>query len=71
MGVPKEALPPYILDCDLPEDGEQVLLSLCYGGPVCLDTCVVEPDEELGELYSLEKHGEFDDVAAWAYVPAV
>ena len=53
--------PEYILDCVLPDDGQEILVVTKYG----VDTDVCGIDEE----YYLESGRSWDDVIAWAEMP--
>ena len=52
----------YMLDCPMPEDGDEILVATSYG--VDTDTVYMS-----GNGYSLEDRGDWDDVIAWAYMP--
>jgi len=51
------------LACQMPEDGQEVLISTKYGH-IFLDTCVYEDG-----IYGLEEYGCWDDVLAWMPIP--
>lgn len=51
----------YMLDCPLPDDGQEILVATKYG--VDVDVCGID------EGYYLEKQGDWDDVLAWASMP--
>ena len=53
--------PEYILDCVLPDDGQEILIVTKWG--VDTDVCGID------EGYYLEKRGDWDDVIAWAEMP--
>lgn len=59
-------LPAYIFACDMPDDGEEILIATGYG--VSQDVCCVDCDE-CNNLISLETNGDWDDVRAWAAMP--
>lgn len=52
----------YVLDCSLPEDGEEILILTRYG--VFSDTCVYDEG-----WWFLDKNGDWEDVIAWAKLP--
>lgn len=54
-------VPEYILDCVLPDDGQEILVVTKYG--VDTDVCGID------EGYYLENSGDWDDVMAWAEMP--
>lgn len=54
---------PYVFICDMPEDGEDILIQTQWG--VSSDVC--ECDCDYG--YGLEERGDWDDVIAWAKMP--
>lgn len=54
---------PYAFICDMPEDGEDILVQTQWG--ISSDVC--EYDCDYG--YGLEERGDWDDVIAWAYFP--
>ena len=54
---------PYIFICDMPEDGEEILVETPYG--VSVDECGLDYDYG----YYLEERGDWDDVIAWAKMP--
>ena len=49
--------------CQLPEDGQEILISTHWG--VSLDTCDIDPDYG----YGLENNGDWDGVLAWMPLP--
>lgn len=53
--------PEYILDCVMPDDGQEILIVTKYG--VDTDVCGID------EGYYLENRGDWDDVIAWAEMP--
>lgn len=52
-----------VFACQMPEDGQEILISTKYGN-VFLDTCVYD-----GEFYELEEYGDWWDVIAWMPLP--
>lgn len=55
-------LPAYILDCEMPEDGQVVLIATKWG--VDTDVCATD-----GDFTGLEGRGDWDGVKAWAAMP--
>lgn len=53
--------PAYMLDCLLPDDGQEILIATRWG--VDTDICCVD------EFYYLESRGDWEDVLAWAEMP--
>ena len=53
--------PEYILDCVMPDDGQEILIATKQG--VDTDVCGID------EGYYLENRGDWDDVIAWAEMP--
>ena len=53
--------PEYILDCEMPDDEQEILIVTKYG--VDTDVCGID------EGYYLENRGDWDDVIAWAEIP--
>ena len=59
-----EELPEFMFDCELPEDGEEILI--CFsGGMISQDIYEYDPDYGAG----LEGNGDFDGVIAWMPLP--
>lgn len=56
-----EVEPEYMLDCPLPDDGEEILVATKHG--VEVDVCGID------EGYYLENRGDWEDVLAWAPMP--
>ena len=56
-----DCVPEYILDCVLPDDGQEILVATKYG--VDTDICGID------EGYYLEFRGDWDNVIAWAEMP--
>lgn len=54
-------IPEYILDCVMPDDGQEILIVTKYG--VDTDICGID------EGYYLEIRGDWDNVIAWAERP--
>ena len=59
-------VPEYIFDCEMPGDGEEILIATRWG--VDKDICSVDCDE-CNNLIGLEDHGDWDGVLAWAAMP--
>lgn len=53
----------FVYDCDLPEDGQEILVTL-IGGAICRDICYID---KIG--YHLESGYDWDDVLKWAPMP--
>lgn len=58
--------PLYMLDGSMPEDWQEILIVTKYG--VENDTNYIDCDE-CGNLFYLDRHGDWDDVLAWAEIP--
>ena len=56
-----DCVPEYILDCKMPDDGQEILIVTKYG--VDTDICGID------EGYYLEIRGDWDNVMAWAEMP--
>lgn len=52
----------FIYDCEMPEDGEEILIATKFG--VSVDTCVRDD-----YAVFLDRYDDFDGVFAWAYIP--
>lgn len=65
MGLVEDDLPPFAYDCLLPDDGEEVLITNCYGD-VEFDTFV--RDEYNGCYF--EERCDDGEVIAWAHKPS-
>jgi len=50
-------------DCPMPDDGQKILISSCWG--IFIDVCIY--DSEFG--YGLEDHDDWDGVDAWMPLP--
>lgn len=59
----EEYVPEYIFDCEMPEDGEEILIATNWG--VDKDICCNDWDYGIG----LEGRGDWDGVLAWAEMP--
>lgn len=59
----EEDAPEYIFDCEMPEDGEEILIASKWG--VDKDICCNDWDYGIG----LEGCGDWDGVLAWAEMP--
>ena len=55
-------VPTYILDCEMPKQGADILVDTGYA--VLVDTCCIDHDGHIRLLY-----GDWDDVTAWANLP--
>lgn len=53
----------YIFDCEMPEDGQEILVATKWG--VDKDICCNDPDYGI----ELEGRGDWDGVFAWAEMP--
>ena len=53
--------PEYILDCEMPDDEQEILIVTKYG--VDTDVCGID------EGYYRENRGDWDDGIAWAEIP--
>lgn len=53
--------PEYMLNCPLPDDGEEILVATKYG--VDVDVCGIDGG------YYLKNRGDWEDVLAWAPIP--
>ncbi len=60
-------IPEYILSCKMPKDGQDILIATSWG--VSQDLCMADCDEVGNNMYSLEDHGDWDGVKAWADMP--
>ena len=65
-GYSEYEIPEYIFDCELPDDGQEILIATSWG--VDKDICCIDCDE-VNNLYELEIHGDWDGVIAWAAIP--
>ena len=59
-----EELPEFMFDCELPEDGEEILI--CFSSGI-ISQDIYEYDPDLGA--GLEGNGDFDGVIAWMPLP--
>lgn len=59
-------VPEYMFTCEMPDDGQKVLIATSWG--VSKDVCSTDVNE-LNYLYGLEDHGDWDGVLAWAAMP--
>lgn len=59
----EEDMPEYVFDCEMPEDGEEILIAT--EGYVDKDICCNDWDYGIG----LEGRGDWDGVLAWAEMP--
>ena len=65
-GYAEYEIPEYIFDCELPDDGQEILIATSWG--VDKDICCIDYDE-VNNIYELETHGDWDGVIAWAEMP--
>lgn len=56
-------MPEFIYDCEMPEDGQEILIATPWGTDK--DTCSNDWEYGIG----LECHDDFDNVYAWAALP--
>ena len=68
QGLSKDEYPAYIFDCDLPDDGRDILV-LTTSGFVYQDTCMIDDCYGGYNSFYLDNLGDWDDVVAWAYIP--
>ena len=59
-------IPEYIFSCEMPKDGQEILVATSWG--VSQDLCMIDCDER-NNLFSLETRGDWDGVKAWADMP--
>jgi hypothetical protein len=59
-------IPEYIFSCEMPDDGQEILVATSWG--VSQDLCMIDCDE-CNNLFELETRGDWDGVKAWAYMP--
>ena len=59
-------VPEYMFDSEMPKDGQEILIATGWG--VDKDVCSVDGDG-CNNLISLESHGDWDGVMAWAAMP--
>lgn len=59
-------IPEYMFSCEMPEDGEEILIATNWG--VSQDVCMVDCDS-CNNLLSLKTNGDWDGVKAWAAMP--
>lgn len=60
-------IPEYMFSCEMPEDGQEILIATNWG--VSLDVCVVDYDDVENSATHLEGHDDWDGVKAWAAMP--
>lgn len=67
-GLSESEYPPYIFDCEMPDDNRDILV---WGknGYVWQDTCMADDGYAGYNSLYLDNHGDWDDVVAWAYLP--
>ncbi len=68
VGYANYEIPEYILSCEMPEDGQEILVATSWG--VSQDRCIVECDWFDNCIYGLETRGGWDGVKAWTEMPA-
>ena len=56
-------MPEFVYDCEMPEDGQEILIATPWGTD--MDTCSNCAEYGIG----LECHDDFDNVYAWAELP--
>lgn len=59
-------IPEYIFSCEMPDDGQEILVATSCG--VSQDLCMIDCDE-CNNLFELETRGDWDGVKAWADMP--
>lgn len=59
-------IPEYMFSCEMPEDGQEILVATNWG--VSQDLCMIDCDE-CNNLFELETRGDWDGVKAWADMP--
>lgn len=59
-------IPEYMFSCEMPEDGQEILVATSWG--VSQDLCMIDCDE-CNNLFELETRGDWDGVKAWADMP--
>ena len=52
-------------ECDMPDDGQKVLISTKWSDEIDMDVCTRDPDYGIG----LEERGDWDGVLAWMPAP--
>lgn len=60
-------IPEYIFSCEMPKDGQEILVATSWG--VSQDMCMGDCDDVGNNMSSLEDHGDWDGVEAWADMP--
>lgn len=60
-------IPEYMLECPLPDDGQEILIATKWG--VATDICCYDAGYYYDDGYYLENRGDWDDVIAWAKIP--
>lgn len=60
-------IPEYIFSCEMPKDGQEILVATSWG--VSQDMCKGDCDDVGNNMSSLEDHGDWDGVKAWADIP--
>ena len=65
-GCADYAIPEYIFFCEMPKDGQEILVATSWG--VSQDLCMIDCDE-CDNLFELETRGDWDGVKAWAAMP--
>lgn len=65
-GYANYEIPEYIFSCEMPDDGQEILVATSWG--VSQDLCMIDCDE-CNNLFELETRGDWDGVKAWADMP--
>lgn len=60
-------IPGYMFSCEMPKDGQDILIVTSWG--VSQDLCMADCDDVGNNMYSLEDHGDWDGLKAWADMP--
>ena len=67
-GLTKYDYPIYMFSCEMPDDNRDIIV-LSKSGRSWEDTCIVDYGYAGCNSYYLDKHGYWEDVVAWAYLP--
>lgn len=60
-------IPEYVFSGEMPKDGQDILIATNWG--VSQDMCMCDCDDVGNNMSSLEDHGDWDGVKAWADMP--
>ena len=60
-------IPEYVFSGEMPKDGQDILIATNWG--VSQDMCMGDCDDVGNNMSSLEDHGDWDGVEAWADMP--